>query len=131
MFIINILALTIIKKPTMKNLLISLFVIVLFSNCTSVSSDDLTIPISTNITYNKNVKSIIDQSCATSGCHNTTSNAANLILENYTQVRDAFVNRNALGRMESTTNPMPPSGNLPSNSIQIIKDWRDQGYLEN
>lgn len=103
----------------------------IFINCTSVSSDDLTVPTPDNITYTKNVKSIIDQSCATSGCHNATSNAANLILENYTQVRDAFVNRNALGRMESTTNPMPPSGNLPSNSIQIIKDWKAQGYIEN
>lgn len=115
----------------MKKALILLLFTLIFSNCTSVSTDDLTIPAPVSITYTANVKSIIDQSCATSGCHNATSNTQNLTLETYTQVKNAFQNRNALGRMESTTNPMPPTGNLPNTSIQMIKNWRDQGYLEN
>jgi hypothetical protein len=114
----------------MKQLLTLLFLALFFSNCTSVSTDDLTIPPPTSINYTANVKTIIDQSCATSGCHNATSNTAGLTLETYAQVKNAFINRNALGRMESTNNPMPPNGNLPNTSIQIIKDWRDQGYLE-
>ncbi len=73
----------------------------------------------------------MDTSCATSGCHNAASNSAGLTLETYAQVKDAFLNKNALGRMESTTASMPPIGNLPTTSIQIIKNWRDQGYLEN
>ena len=115
----------------MKKLSILIILVILLSNCTSVSPDDLTLPTPTVVSYTANVKTIIDQSCATSGCHNTTSNTAGLTLVTFTQVKNAFINRNALGRMESTTNPMPPSGNLPSNSIQIIKNWRDQGYLEN
>lgn len=115
----------------MKKLSTILFFVILFSSCTSVSTDDLTEQTPTNVTYNQNVKTIIDQSCATSGCHNATTNARGLTLETYSQVKNAFINRNALGRMESTTNPMPPSGNLPSTSIQIIKNWRDQGYIEN
>ncbi len=101
-----------------------------FSNCTSVSTEDLTIPAPSIITYTANVKSIIDQSCATSGCHNAAGNSGNLILEDFAQVRNAFLNRNALGRMESTSNPMPPTGNLPTTSIQVIKDWMEQGYIE-
>jgi hypothetical protein len=100
-------------------------------SCTSESTKDLiAVEIPTFISYTNNVKSIIDQSCATSGCHNATSNSANLILESYTQVQNAFVNRDALGRMRSINNPMPASGNLPPTSIEIIETWIDEGYLE-
>jgi hypothetical protein len=114
----------------MKNTFSLLTLVLFFANCTSVSTDDLTIPAPASITYTANVKAIIDQSCATSGCHNATGNSGSLILEDFTQVRNAIQSRNALGRMESTSNPMPASGNLPSTSIQIIKNWRDQGYIE-
>ena len=115
----------------MKKIFTLCFFTILFSNCATDSTDDLTTPIPTAITYTQNVKAIIDTSCSTSGCHNAAGNSAGLTLETYLQVKDAFINRNALGRMESTTASMPPSGNLPSTSIQIIKNWRDQGYLEN
>ncbi len=115
----------------MKKLLILSIFTTFFLSCSNDSTDDVTTPIPTVITYNKDIKAIMDTSCATSGCHNAASNAGTLTLENFTQVRNAFVNRNALGRMESTTASMPPAGNLPSTSIQKIKDWRDQGYLEN
>lgn len=114
----------------MKKIFSLLLIALFFFNCTSDSTDNLTIPTPISITYTANVKSIIDQSCATSGCHNSASNSSNLTLETFTQVKNALINRNALVRMESTNNPMPASGNLPSTSIQIIKDWRDQGYLE-
>jgi hypothetical protein len=115
----------------MKNVFSLLLLSLFFFNCSSDSTDDLTTPLPVTITYTQNIKAIMDTSCATSGCHNAAGNSANLILENFTQVRNAFLNRNALGRMESSSNPMPASGNLPNTSIQIIKNWRDQGYLEN
>lgn len=114
----------------MRKLFSLLIITLFFFNCTSDSTDDLTTPTPTVATYNDNVKSIIDQSCATSGCHNATSNTAGLTLETFTQVKNAFINRNALGRIESTSSPMPPNGNLPNTSIQIIKDWKNQGYLK-
>lgn len=114
----------------MKQLVLLCMLVMVFSNCTSDSTDDLTIPIPTAVTYTQNVKPILDTSCATSGCHSTTSNAAGLILETYAQAKDAFENRYALGRMQSQGASMPPSGNLPSASIDIIRNWRDQGYLE-
>ncbi|MFN0729006.1 hypothetical protein [Polaribacter gochangensis] len=114
----------------MKKLSALLLLAILFTNCTSVSTEDLTVPTPNSITYTVNVKTIIDQSCATSGCHNATGNSGGLTLETYIQVKNAFENRSALVRMESTSNPMPASGNLPNTSIQIIKNWRDQGYIE-
>ena len=108
-------------------MLLSLF----FIGCSSDSTDDLTTEPPTLVTYKKNVKSIIDKSCATSGCHNANSNAGGLTLEKYKQVKHAVVDKDAIGRMESTENPMPPvGGNLPANTILTIKNWRDQGYVD-
>lgn len=113
-----------------KTILFGLVTLFLFS-CSNDSTDDLTLPPAANITYQKDVRAIMNQSCATSGCHNASSNSAGLVLETYAQVRNAFENRGALGRMESTTNPMPPTGNLPSTSIDLIKTWISNGYIEN
>ena len=114
----------------MKKLFLLFIFGVFLSNCTSDSTDDLTLPIPAAVTYTQNVKPILDTSCATSGCHNATSSAAGLVLETYVQAKDAFENRFALGRMQSQGASMPPSGNLPDTTIEIMKDWRDQGYLE-
>ena len=117
------------KKVFFFTLLLTAFL----TSCSSDSTDDLTIKPPSNVTYTSNVKAFIDQSCATSGCHNAATNTAGLTLETYAQVKAAFQNRNALGRMESTTSPMPPvskGGNLPSTTITVIKNWKDQGYLE-
>ena len=99
-------------------------------SCESNSPDDLTIPTPDRITYNQNVKPIIDQSCATAGCHNAASNSAGLTLETYAQVRNGFETRGALNRMRSTSAPMPPQGNLPGTTIILIESWINQGYLE-
>lgn len=104
--------------------------ILFFTSCSSDSTDDLTDPIPATITYKVNVKNIIDQSCAVSGCHNAATNTAGLTLETYEQVKDAMINRNAIGRMESSSTPMPPTGNLPTTTISIIKKWREQGYID-
>ena len=114
----------------MKQLLLLCIFAIVCSNCTSDSTDDLTIPIPSAITYTQHVQPILDTSCATSGCHNASSNTAGLVLETYDQAKDAFENRFALGRMQSQGASMPPSGNLPSTSIDIIRNWKDQGYLE-
>lgn len=114
----------------MKKLFSLLTIATILTSCSSDSTEDVTTPVPTSVTYTANIKAIIDQSCATTGCHNSTTSAFGLTLENYTQVKNAFQNKNALGRMESTTNPMPPNGNLPSTSIDAIKKWKAQGYIE-
>ncbi|QOD61773.1 hypothetical protein H9I45_04820 [Polaribacter haliotis] len=115
-------------------LIYTLFIILLaFSNCSNSSTEDLIEPekpTDTSITYNKDVKKIIDQSCATSGCHNTSGNSGGLILENFNQVKTAVLNRGLINRMESSSAPMPASGNLPQTTINIIKNWQQQGFIE-
>ncbi|NVK52299.1 MAG: hypothetical protein HWD85_05140 [Flavobacteriaceae bacterium] len=114
----------------MKKVFLTLLMASIFVGCASDSTDDVTNPPPAKITYAKNIKPLVDTSCATSGCHNAASKQAGLTLETYAQVKNAFLNGNAFARIESTTNPMPPSGKLPDGTIQTIKKWRDQGYLE-
>ncbi|TCI93534.1 hypothetical protein [Tenacibaculum sp. M341] len=83
------------------------------------------------VTYEKDVKGIINSSCATTSCHDSTSPAANLNLTTYTLVRNEAENGNLLGRVNSTSNFMPPSGPLPSSTRAILDKWKDDGFLEN
>lgn len=114
----------------MKKILPILILLVISASCANDSTDDLTIPPPEVISYVVNVKPIIDQSCATAGCHNAASSSAGLVLETYAQVRNAFETRGALGRMQSSSNLMPPTGNLPGTTIAIITAWINHGYLE-
>ena len=115
----------------MKKLTVLLLLTTLMMGCANDSTDDLTVAPPTVITYEKDVRTIMNQSCATSGCHNAASNSAGLTLETYTQVRNAFETRGALNRMESATNSMPPQGNLPEPTLNIIRTWITNGYIEN
>ena len=115
----------------MKKIAVLLLVMTLMTSCANDSTDDLTVPPPVVITFQKDVRTIMSQSCATSGCHNAATNTVGLTLETYAQVRNAFETRGALNRMESTTNSMPPQGNLPETTLNIIRTWINNGYIEN
>ncbi|CAM1342558.1 hypothetical protein [Tenacibaculum amylolyticum] len=83
------------------------------------------------ITYEKDVKNIINNSCATAACHDNTNPTAGLSLTTYVQVRAAAENGNLFGRINNASNPMPPTGLLPTSNRNIIDQWRTDGYLEN
>ncbi|WP_435261544.1 hypothetical protein [Tenacibaculum sp. nBUS_03] len=114
----------------MKNLttflLLSLLTVVL--NSCSSSEVPIPPPVTENITYSKNVKVIIDNSCATSGCHSASNPAAGLSLTNYTQVKNAAQNGSLHFRIDNNT--MPPSGPLASDKKNIIDKWKSDGYIE-
>lgn len=82
-------------------------------------------------TYNKDVKTIIDNSCATSACHDSTNPASGLKLTNYAEVKSAAENRGMIERMNNANDPMPASGMLSSNTRAIIDKWKTDGFLEN
>ena len=109
-----------------------LFLAVLFvflNSCSSNSDDDPgTNPPDNDITYSKNVKSIIDSRCIS--CHsNPPTNNAPMPLVTYQNVRSAVTGRDLIGSVESGA--MPPSGSdLTNAQIQILKDWQDGGFKE-
>ena len=84
----------------------------------------------TGITYVGNIRGIITSNCT--GCHgDPPAQGAPMPLTTYSDVRGAVETRNLLARINSTTNPMPPTGLMPNDTRQIIEDWVDLGMPEN
>ena len=105
----------------------------LFMGCTAVNEEDLSdpTPIPVIVTYNKDVKSIIDNNCII--CHsNPPQNNAPMSLVSYDDVKQAVLFRNLIGRI-SSDDPvfgMPYGGpRLPQNLIDIIIKWNDEDGL--
>ena len=106
--------------------------LLLFSCSSDDDDDDLPDPgidpIPTGMTYTKDIKGIMDQSCNVSGCHNTTKMAAGFALSNYDEVKDAFMN-DALIQIENGAMPKNES-KLPQATINKIKGWIAEDYKE-
>lgn len=88
-------------------------------------------PPTTPVTYNQNIRPIVSITCATSGCHTGANPAPGFALDTYAQVKEAAMNRPLYTRIQSSTNPMPPTGRMSTTNINLFLAWRDQGYPEN
>ncbi|MBD0832295.1 hypothetical protein [Aestuariibaculum sediminum] len=120
----------------MKNLILLLIITILFSySCANDSEDDLidTTPIPNLVTYNDDVKSIIDDNCIS--CHSATpTGGANISLITYAQVKSGVVNNNLIGKINGTASgsQMPLGApKLPQNLIDLIEKWETDGFPEN
>jgi uncharacterized membrane protein len=84
--------------------------------------------VDTSVTYEKQVKGIISTSCT--GCHSASGTKQQPYLDTYQLVKD---NSNVIiGRIElpsGNDNLMPPGKKLPQATIDIIKAWKSQGYI--
>gem|GEM_PF-330868 len=110
------------------------FFTLLFTACSSASDSELTDPIKDNepepqskATYTNDVKTIIDNNCATSGCHSSSSKSAGIALSTFQEVKDGFIYSGSWNQIE--TNQMPKSYNLSAAEKELIKNWIDNGYL--
>ena len=103
----------------------------ILGSCTTaeIPLDDEIDPIVEIVTYNGDVKAIIDNNCVT--CHGSVTPNAGLSLVTYQQVRNSAENGNLIPRMNNATNPMPQGGLLPAATRAIIDKWADDGFLEN
>ena len=108
----------------------------LLSACTSDSEDDLLIPVEpvAVVTYDDNVKTIIDSNCL--ACHtNPAINGASVPLTTFQDVRSAVQNLNIINRISAQPGDsgfMPLGGaRLPQSSIDLIVQWEADGFLEN
>jgi len=112
--------------------LLSVFAVLLY-NCTTNTVDEGDVtdlpPIVEVVTFDDDVEAIITTNCV--GCHSGPSANAGLQLTGYANVRAAAEQGNLVGRINNASNPMPPSGQLPPETRQIIDQWIIDGYLEN
>ncbi len=102
-------------------------------SCSNESTIDLTDPIPQKVSYTVNVKPIIDANCIP--CHKSPPvNGAPMSLLTKLQVQDAIVNRGLIDRIsraQGAPGMMPNGGTrLPQTSIDIIKKWQEDGFLE-
>lgn len=81
------------------------------------------------ISYAEDIRAILQANCTS--CHgNPPTQNAPMSLTTLEQVRSAVNSRGLLTRINSTTNPMPPTGLLPAATRQLLEDWVDLGFPE-
>lgn len=109
-----------------------LFLVVLvcsFYSCSSSTiAEEEPEPITKKVTYDADVKSIIAGNCTS--CHGGATPSAGLNLTTYANVKTAAQSGKLVGRMNNSSNPMPPSGILSAGNRQIIDKWVKDGLLE-
>ena len=114
-------------------ILLPLLVITLAS-CESVTYEEIqdNTVIEGDVTYNANVKTIINVNCVS--CHSAGGSASFRPLGNYAKVVDAVQNAGLLDRIQRQNGEdgiMPQTGRMPQSTIDIIVEWDNDGLLEN
>lgn len=85
-----------------------------------------------DVTYDANVKSIIDANCV--NCHSDGNVAGFRPLTNYNEVKDAVETTDLLSRIQkqnSEPGVMPQQGRMAQSKIDVILQWNEDGLLEN
>lgn len=81
------------------------------------------------ISYSKHVKPIIANGCSTQGCHDNGS-----LNGDYTTYAGLLIkvnNGSFKSRVFNKNNPMPASGLLPKEQLDVLQCWLDKGALDN
>jgi uncharacterized membrane protein len=106
----------------------------LFLSCTTDSISDLTV-IETidEVSYQRDVKPLIDSKC--NNCHgNPPTFGAPTSYTTYENVRNAVLNQGLIDRItrpENTSGAMPLGGpRLSQNEINIIIQWSEEGFAQ-
>jgi hypothetical protein len=84
--------------------------------------------------FSNDVLSVMNASCNTSGCHNTTSAASGVILDTYAGVKAQAINGRLMGSMNQTGSySAMPRGAAKLNSCTLIKiqQWINSGTPNN
>ncbi|MFI1743720.1 hypothetical protein [Thalassobellus sediminis] len=116
------------------NLLYTFSVALILFNCSNSSTEDLSDstqdPDTTvKTTYDKDIKTIMNDNCIQ--CHGTPpTGGAPSSFTTYTQVKNSV--NSILNRINSSGSAvMPPSGQMPLATREMIQKWKDDGLLEN
>ena len=86
-------------------------------------------PLQENVRYNPEISGIMTNYCTT--CLSGPAASAGVALTSYEDVRFYTASGNLLGRINSTTNPMPPNGLIPVIDRQRIAKWAEDGFPQN
>ncbi|MCO6147307.1 cytochrome c [Flavobacterium sp. NRK1] len=84
------------------------------------------------VTYEANVKSIINSNCVS--CHAVGEVAGYTPLTTYEEVKYAMATKDLLSRVQrenSEAGVMPQTGRMPQSKVDVIVQWYEDGLLEN
>jgi mono/diheme cytochrome c family protein len=106
----------------------AIFALTLFS-CQSNTYEDISPKNVTNPTYAKNIKPIFDANCVS--CHSDGGSGQSPNLETYEQVKNGCENGKVICRIDdqSCGEVMPQAGRMPQSTIDLIKLWEAQGFV--
>jgi len=83
-----------------------------------------------SVTWSKDIKGIVDNSCSMSGCHNNAVAAGGYDLSNHTGVKMMVDNNRFLAVIESGSMPKGAAP-LDKCTINKIRSWIAKGALQN
>lgn len=109
------------------NLLFAVALILANIGCTKSSIDKG--GIDRVIKYNPDIQNITFNYCVT--CHGGLAPSGGLSLTNHQNVRSTAEGGTLLQRISDNENPMPPSGLLSEEQIQVFEKWIEDGFPEN
>jgi len=96
--------------------------------CCSDGNNEIPDPNTATIDYTTSINSIMSSNCIS--CHGIpTSNGAPMPLTTYTEVKNAVTSKGLIGRINSNSNPMPPTGIMTLNNRTLFERWQDGGFL--
>jgi len=80
------------------------------------------------ISYNRDIKPLIELECGS--CHISTISGG-VSLSNYDEVKSVALDGRLLGTLtENGFTLMPPSGPLPNNQIDLVRNWINSNYAQ-
>ena len=88
------------------------------------------------ISFSKQVLPVFQNSCGTSGCHDSKSAENGYVFTDYASIMKSITagdasQSKAYQAMTSTFELMPPNNALPINKRTLIRLWIDQGAKQN
>lgn len=118
----------------MKKYLSILLLTYFLQSCESDTYESVSKPtvFPSKVTYNANIKSIIDGNCIV--CHSDGGMASFRTFTTYNDVKEAVQTTNLLDRIQRQNGEpgqMPKTGRMSQDKIDMILQWRKDGLLEN
>lgn len=115
-----------------KPIIFAVLVIFMLQSCTTAIIDEgdknALPPITRIVTYNADIRTIMTNNCIT--CHGGPAPSAGLDLSNYQNTRFSAEQGGLIFRMNDDSNPMPPSGKLSPQTLQLVDKWLIDGLPE-
>lgn len=107
--------------------------LVLINACTkdSVAEEEVDADCSETISFQSDINQMIQQSCATSGCHDAGAASQGYVFEDYEQIADNADIMLKTIRHESGVANMPIGDKLSDNFIEKFFCWIEQGKEDN